>query len=119
MKERNRKIDPKMTVKKEDRLKKIIQAIEKIESVLGRKDSEMWDDIQLVLQDKIDEKERYLSNFKEMDDRSIAIMLAEWNELKTFFDFFDTIDKSLVNFYKLKSEAELDISERKKDQPDS
>jgi len=116
---RNRRIDPKVTLKKEDELKKYSEAIDKAESILGKKESEMWEEIQYILRDKLDEKDRFLLNFHEMDGRSIDIMLAERRELETFLNLFDTIEKNLTQLYKRKSSLELEIKDREKDSPNN
>ena len=113
-----RRINPKVTIKKEDLLKNYGEAIEKADSILRNKDSEMWEDIQYILKDKLDEKDRFLLNFQEMDGRSIDIILAERRELETFFNLFDTIEMNLVELHKSKSKLELEIQDRK-NQPNS
>ena len=46
---KNRRIDPKLTIKREDLLNKYGKAIEMAESVLSKKDSEMWEEIQYII----------------------------------------------------------------------
>ncbi len=116
---KNRRIDPKLTEKREELLKKCGEAIEKSESILTKKDSVMWEEIQFIVGEMVKEKDYKLLEFEKMDARAIDICLAEKRELETLFNLFDTIETNLTKLYESKGKLEQELRDRKKDQPNS